>query len=151
MQIMQLLSEAAHQAERQVDERVQQSLGMTPAPDYLTTMQAGVQQVKMMNPSFDENAVAAEIATNPAIRNLVTQAIESNDAANVTTSLLGAEAAVHSRYQAKSEAAQQSLLAMKQNAQTMTGSMGRPSQQSSSEAEWNSIKAAGLGLYGESR
>ena len=141
MEVMKLLTEAARQAERQVDERVSQSLGMTPAPDYLTTMQAGVQQVRMLNPSFDENAVAAEIEMNPGIRDLVTRAIESNDAANVTTSLLGAEAAVQSRYQAQSEATQQSLLAMKQNAQTITGSMGRPGP-GSSNPEWDAIRAA---------
>ena len=95
-------------------------------------------------PGWDVNTealVSAEIDQNPVIAEMVSRAVESQDPTNVVMALSGSLAAVQSRQQAQSEAAQQTLTAMKQNAQTMTGSWAGLAQQSSN-AEWDAIRAA---------
>ena len=150
LDVMRMLTEAARQAEAQVDLRVGQSLGSIPqTPDLNQTALAGLEQMRATHPGWDENSerlVSVEIEQNPVVAEMVSRAVESQAPENVTMALSGAYAAAQARQTGLAEATRSQLETMKVQAQTMTGSMGRPSQ-AADNAEWQAIKAATPNRY----
>ena len=90
LNVLALLSEAAKQAEVQFDQKVGQGLGAIPqAPTPDTTALAAVETMRATYPGWNretERLISEEIETNPAVADMISRAVESNDQANISHS-----------------------------------------------------------------
>lgn len=147
---MKFLADAAAMARMKVDEQIGQQVGVIPQPEQVAfTVASNAWNMMQQTPGFDPEdgqRIADELQRNPVMAQATEQALASGNPAAVVTAFSGALNAAHARGRAQDS--RDALHAMKLDAQTLSGSQGRPEATEADATEWAKIVNAPVKPHG---